>query len=55
MFRTKHKILEKIRTPLSTSIKIPIRYGSGGAALGAWLQLESDEEEQTEGAVRGGG
>ena len=37
-------------------MRIPIQYRAEGAAVGAWVLLEpNNEEEQTEGAVGGGG
>ena len=36
-------------------MQIPVQYRAKGAAVGAWVLLEPDKEEQTEGAVGGGG
>ena len=36
-------------------MQIPIQYSAEGAAVGAWVSLEPNEEEQAEGAVGGGG
>ena len=36
-------------------MQIPIQYREEGPALGAYVLLEPNEEEQTEGVVEGGG
>ena len=36
-------------------MQIPIQYRAEGAAVGAWVLLEPNKEEQTEGAVGEGG
>ena len=50
------KYSKKKKNCPSPSMRIPIQYRAEGAAVGAWVLLEpNNEEEQTEGAVGGGG
>ena len=36
-------------------MQIPLQYRAEGAAVGAWVHLEQNKGEQTEGANGGGG
>ena len=49
------KYSKKNKVPLSKHMQIPIQYRAEGAAVGAWVLLEPNKEEQTEGAVGEGG
>ena len=51
----KKKVRKKQQNFPSPNMQIPVQYRAKRAAVGAWVLLEPDKEEQTEGAVGGGG